>query len=109
MPEIQPSQLRRVVTKVKAISGASEAEFKKLARNPKNPLPYKFPCCMKHEKICERARKAARSSDGLVHVLVWEEHKMRYRGTSSQCTDALPRELKEAMEASGGDGVKPDR
>ena len=34
---------------------------------------------------------------------------MRYRGTSSQCTDALPRELKEAMEASGGDGVKPDR
>ena len=103
------SEYARNPTVAVAPSSLTEAEFKKLARNPKNPLPYKFPCCMKHEKICERARKAARSSDGLVHVLVWEEHKMRYRGTSSQCTDALPRELKEAMEASGGDGVKPDR
>ena len=103
------SEYARNPTVAVAPSSLTEAEFKKLARNPKNPLPYKFSCCMKHEKICERARKAARSSDGLVHVLVWEEHKMRYRGTSSQCTDALPRELKEAMEASGGDGVKPDR
>ena len=103
------SEYARNPTVAVAPSSLTEAELKKLMRNPKNPLPYKFPCCMKHEKICERARKAARTSDGLVHILVWEEHKMRYRGMSSQCTDALPRELKEALEASGGDGVKPDR
>jgi len=104
------SEYARNPTVAVAPSSLSEQEFKKLARNPKNALPYKFPCCMKHEKICERARKAARTSDGLVHVLVWEEHKMRYRGSQfSQCTDKMPKELQRMLDQSDGDGVKPDR
>jgi uncharacterized membrane protein YgcG len=40
----------------------------------------------------------------LVHILVWEEHKMRYR-SSGQCTDKLPPDLDQVVEQVGH-GVK---
>ena len=78
--------------------------------------PAKFSCCLTHKRICALSRapsateqlagksasssKSSSSTDG-VHIVIWEEHKMRYRGTSSQCTDLMPAALESAIKEVG--------
>ena len=86
------------------------------AKGGADDAPAKFSCCLTHKRICALSRapsateqlagKSASSSksssltDG-VHIVIWEEHKMRYRGTSSQCTDLMPAALESAIKEVG--------
>ena len=63
----------------------------------------RFSCCLTHKRICSLGKLPASGgvkNDG-VHIVIWEEHKMRYRGGQSQCTDALPAALERAVDAVG--------
>ena len=103
----------------------SMKEFAKSPAVKKSGKSVTYPCCLTHKRICSIANvgpgevgsgsgngggsKALEGGgsgggDSLVHILVWEEHKMRYR-SSGQCTDKLPPDLDEVVEQVGH-GVK---
>ena len=111
----------------------SMKDFAKSPAVKKSGKSVTYPCCLTHKRICSIANvgpgeagsgsgngggsKALEggvggggggggggAGDSLVHILVWEEHKMRYR-SSGQCTDKLPPDLDEVVEQVGH-GVK---
>ena len=65
-----------------------------------------YPCCLTHKRICSISGAAAENGEStdMIHILVWEEHKMRYR-SNGQCTDKLPPDLNSVVEQVGH-GVK---
>ena len=108
--------------------GINMKEFAKSPAVKKSGKSVTYPCCLTHKRICSIANGAMQGSgggngvgskaaattgaggggggegDSLVHILVWEEHKMRYR-SSGQCTDKLPPDLDEVVQQVGH-GVK---
>eukprot|EP00976_Prorocentrum_cordatum_P043467 879690-Prorocentrum_minimum.AAC.1 len=56
----------------------------------------KWQCCLSDDRICTLSRKEDSEPGGYHSFLIWEEHKMRYRG-NNQCLDRLPNELTYAL------------
>jgi len=71
-------------------------------------------CCLNHKRICALGKAKSIGPHGLRspgvgslhHILIWEEHKLRYR-TKDYCQDPLPSELAAAIEKVGT-GIKPE-
>ncbi|KAK3287903.1 hypothetical protein CYMTET_4608 [Cymbomonas tetramitiformis] len=78
-------------------SGANGPEFKEGMH-----------CCLTHKRICALGKELSDSPHGKLgptvgdhhHILIWEEHKFRYR-RKDYCADPLPPKLAEAIHEVG--------
>eukprot|EP00242_Pyramimonas_sp_CCMP2087_P010876 CAMPEP_0198202848 /NCGR_PEP_ID=MMETSP1445-20131203/6077_1 /TAXON_ID=36898 /ORGANISM="Pyramimonas sp., Strain CCMP2087" /LENGTH=398 /DNA_ID=CAMNT_0043873969 /DNA_START=265 /DNA_END=1461 /DNA_ORIENTATION=+ len=70
-------------------------------------------CCLNQKRVCALGKAQSPGPHGLRapavgtrhHILIWEEHKFRYR-TGDFCVDKLPADLQMAIDEVGT-GVKP--
>jgi len=65
-------------------------------------------CCLRHKDICSLGKELSDGPHGKLgpktgthhHILIWEEHKFRYR-TENFCEDGMPEALQTAVDKMG--------